>query len=202
MQNSHYLPGLVYQPCFLSAVFYNKSKVTNMKEAQQGNYRAYGAKSGVDGYPWDYDYWSTCGARNIEEKNDENFPRRSCNWGKVSSLGQLLGRRRSTQVVDSRKNSTLEQNIRPKNIVYNHMAKKKYCLQTYGQEKILSTIKWPTKKYCLQSFGQQKILSTIIWPTKKHSPKKNIVCKSKCSILSILARFLEVPGPVAIVSLA
>ena len=149
MQNSHYLPGLVYQPCFLSAVFYNKSKVTNIKEAQQGNYRAYGAKSGVDGYPWDYDYWSTCGARNIEEKTDENFPRRSCNWGKVSSLGQLLGRRRSTQVVDSRKNSELEQNIRPrKNIVCNHTANKK----------ILSAIIWPTKNIVCNLMANKKIL--------------------------------------------
>ena len=156
MQNSHYLPGLVYQPCFLSAVFYNKSKVTNMKEAQQGNYRAYGAKSGVDGYPWDYDYWSTCGARNIEEKTDENFPRRSCNWGKVSSLGQLLGRRRSTQVVDSRKNSTLEQNIRPK----------KYCLQSYGQEKILSANIRPRKNIVYNQMAYKKILPPIIWPTK------------------------------------
>ena len=148
----------------LSAVFYNKSKVTNIKEAQQGNYRAYGAKSGVDGYPWDYDYWSTCGGRNIEEKTDENFPRRSCNWGKVSSLGQLLGRRRSTQVVDSRKNSELEQNIWPtKNIVCNHTAKKKYCLQSYGQQ---------------QNIALKRILSA----------------NQNASILLTLGRFLKYQG--------
>ena len=166
MQNSHYLPGLVYQPCFLSAVFYNKSKVTNMKEAQQGNYRAYGAKSGVDGYPWDYDYWSTCGARNIEKKPTKTFPEEvvieakfqvlvSCldgggqhKWwirGKTARWSKTYGQKILSTIIWPRKN-----------IVCKHTAKKKYCLQSNGRQKNIASNHLANKKYCLQSYGQQK----------------------------------------------
>ena len=67
----------------LSAVFYNKSKVINTKEAQQGNYKAFSALEQKVEWMDTPETVTTTGAPAVLEilkkKTNENFPRRSCN---------------------------------------------------------------------------------------------------------------------------